>query len=149
MPTTSLKPFQSLTVGELYALLSLRSEVFVVEQQSIYCDLDGYDQAALHMLTQDGQGLAAYLRVLPPESKHAEPSFGRLVVAPRARGAGMATQMIQDALCEIASRWPHHPIRIDAQLYLKDYYARFGFAPDGADYVLDGIPHIQMIRTQP
>lgn len=147
MIRTALKPFHSLSVGELYALLSLRSEVFVVEQQSIYHDLDGYDQSALHLLAQDEQGLAGYARILPPDSKHREPSFGRLVVAMRARKTGLGTQLVRAALSEIKSRWPSHPIRIDAQLYLKDYYTRFGFMPDGEDYVLDGIPHIQMIRA--
>ena len=146
MNTTTLKPFHELTVGELYGLLKLRSEVFVVEQQSIYHDLDGCDQNALHLLAQDEQGLAGYVRILPAGLKYDEPAFGRLVVAPHARKTGLGSTLIHEALSFIQSRWPNYPTRIEAQAYLKDYYTRFGFAPEGEVYSLDGIDHIQMLR---
>lgn len=146
IPEITLKPFHELAVGELYALLKLRSDVFVVEQQSIYHDLDGYDQSALHVLAQDDQGLAGYVRLLPAGLKYDEPAFGRLVVAPRARKTGVSATLIHEALGSIHARWPNLPTRIEAQAYLKDYYTRFGFVPEGDIYSMDGIPHIQMLR---
>ena len=141
------KRFSELTLEQLYALLALRSEVFVVEQRSLYLDADGYDAQSLHLLgrTPDGR-LGAYLRVLPPGLKHAEPSIGRVVTAPWARRQGLGRELFGRGVAFVDARYPGVPIRIGAQAYLQRFYEAFGFVRVSDVYDEDGIPHIDMRR---
>lgn len=133
-----------LSARELYALLKLRSEVFVVEQRCIYLDPDGQDLDALHLLGRDAQGeLLACARLIPTPDG---PKIGRVLTAPAARGAGQGRALMQCAIAECAQRWPAQPIRLSAQAHLQGFYASLGFRPTSAVYDEDGIPHIDMQR---
>ncbi|QSQ16904.1 GNAT family N-acetyltransferase [Myxococcus landrumensis] len=145
------KAFQELTVDELYAVLALRQEVFVVEQRSLYLDADGLDPKAGHLLAFEGTGpesfLAAYLRILPPGVKHVEEaSLGRVVTSPRARGRGLGRELTERGLARLEALYPRADIRISAQEYLIAFYSSLGFVTQGDVYDEDGIPHIEMLR---
>lgn len=144
------KPFTALTVDELYQVLALRSEVFVVEQKSIYLDADGYDRRAHHLLgiqpEEPEPFLAAYLRVLPPGLKYPEASLGRVVTSPRARRYGHGKTLIERGLAFIDANHPGAAVRIGAQHYLQRFYEGFGFRRISDVYDEDGIPHIDMLR---
>ncbi len=144
------KPFDALTVAELYASLQLRSEVFVVEQACIFQDMDGSDAQAMHLLgTQmlDGEGdrLVAYARLFPAGIKYAEASIGRVVTRQSARGNGLGHALIREAMAALVAQWGPQPIRIGAQARLKAYYAQHGFVDVGKPYVEDGIDHLEMV----
>lgn len=136
--------FAELDTTTLYALLKLRSEVFVVEQDCAYLDPDGRDTEPgtrhLWLVDEaDGTGIAAYLRVL---DDGAEARIGRVVVAPHARGAGHASTLMEHALAMIGGR----PSTLDAQAHLLGFYGRYGYVPSGPEYLDDGIPHVPMTR---
>src|SRR5687768_14692150 len=123
----SLKPFDELSPREVYELLRLRSEVFVVEQACPYLDPDGKDlvPGAFHLLGRDTRGeLAAYLRLLPAGASYDEASFGRVVTSPRHRGQGLGDEMVQVALGELSNLWPGTPVRIGAQAHLTHFYGK-------------------------
>ncbi|WP_426750517.1 GNAT family N-acetyltransferase [Myxococcus sp. Y35] len=146
------KSFQALSLDELYDVLALRQEVFVVEQRSIYQDVDGFDRGAEHLLlhdeSQDTRVLAAYLRILPPGLKYpGESSLGRVVTSPRARGLGLGRELVARGISRLDSLYPEAPIHIGAQHYLQRFYEGFGFQARGDVYDEDGIPHIDMVRT--
>jgi ElaA protein len=142
------KRFHELAATELYALLRLRAEVFVVEQQCVYLDPDGKDThpAALHLLGADGTALAAYLRILPAGLSYPQVSFGRVLTAPAYRGRGLGDAMLREALSVIEQHWPGTDIQIGAQAHLQPFYARHGFDVSSGAYVEDGIPHVDMLR---
>ncbi|WP_224250113.1 GNAT family N-acetyltransferase [Hyalangium gracile] len=144
------KRFEELTLEELYRLLALRQQVFVVEQTSIYQDADGYDRGSHHLLgtVPGGQEpvLAAYLRVLPPGLKYPEASLGRVVTAPGMRRYGYGKLLVEKALAFIDTSFPGAPVRIGAQHYLRRFYEGFGFRTISDVYDEDGIPHIDMLR---
>lgn len=133
--------FADLTTEQLYAVLRLRVDVFVVEQECPYPELDGRDDepATEHLWVQEDGDIAAYVRVLEGEG-HA--IIGRVVTHPGHRGRGHAAELIRVALERIGNR----PTRIGAQAQLEGWYARFGFVRSGPDYVEDGIPHLPMVR---
>lgn len=140
-----LKAFDALTVAELYALLQLRTEVFVMEQNCPFQDMDGTDDRAMHLLgVQDGQ-LIAYARLFPAGIKFAEASIGRVVTRMSARGNGLGHVLIQQAIAATHSQWGMQPIRIGAQARLKAYYSQHGFVDVGVPYIEDGIDHIEMV----
>jgi len=141
------KPFAALTTADLYTLLQLRSEVFVVEQACAFQDLDGHDQAAYHLLgyTEAGE-LAAYARLFAAGRSYAQASIGRVVTAPRHRRAGLGRQLLSQAIAQCDELFGAQPIKIGAQLYLKAFYESFGFVQQGEGYLEDGIPHIYMLR---
>jgi ElaA protein len=138
-----LKPFDALSPGELYALLALRSDVFVVEQNCVYLDTDGLDSVALHLWLPGTPHALAVARLLPPGSCYAEASIGRVATAGRVRRTGLGRALFQRALDEVAQRWPG-PVRIMAQSYLTKFYAEFGFLIQGDEFLEDGIPHFYM-----
>jgi ElaA protein len=144
------KHFAELTLDELYRMLALREQVFVVEQKSIYQDADGYDRKAHHLLgtTRDGAEpvLGAYLRVLPPGLKYPEASFGRVVTAPSLRRHGYGKTLVEQALRFIETHYAGVPIRIGAQHYLQRFYEAHGFRRSSDVYDEDGVPHIDMRR---
>ncbi len=133
--------FRDLEIGTLYALLKLRSEVFVVEQQCFYQDLDGRDDepGTRHLWISRGDQIRAYLRILDDGDAQ---RIGRVVTAPDARGAGLAGRLVAEALTIIGNR----PSVLDAQAHLVDFYARFGYRQTGPEYLEDGIPHIPMLK---
>ena len=146
-----LAPFEALTPTELYALLQLRSLVFVVEQTCVFLDLDGSDDRAWHLLgwTHDAGGrplLAAYARLFVPGVKYPEASIGRVVSHPDVRRFGMGRALMHEALRRIEALAPAAPVRLGAQRYLERFYASFGFRVDGPEYDEDGIAHIEMLR---
>ena len=142
------KPFDALTLAELYALLQLRSEVFVVEQTCAFQDIDGQDQAATHLLghTETGE-LAAYTRLFNAGISYPEASIGRVVTSPKFRRYGLGRELLRQSIAAIATLFGEQPIQIGAQLYLKEFYESFGFRQHGEGYLEDGIPHIHMTRA--
>jgi len=146
-PHWQCKPFDELNVYDLYAILRLRSEVFVVEQNCVFLDTDNKDQNALHLMGWVDAELAAYVRILPPGMAYDEPSIGRVVSSPKFRGSGIGRKLMEEAIRVTTEIHGNQPIRIGAQLYLKNFYASLGFNPDGNIYLEDGIEHIEMVRV--
>ncbi len=130
----------------LYGLLQLRSEVFVVEQDCVYQDLDGKDEAAWHVLGYDAGECVATARVLPPGVSYAEPSIGRVVVKASHRLGGVGRRLMGEALACCLDRWPTAGVRISAQTYLEDFYRSLGFEVSSEPYLEDDLPHVQMHR---
>jgi ElaA protein len=136
--------FDELDRDQLYAVMRLRQQVFVVEQESIYLDLDGRDQGAAHMLVLQGNELVAYQRCLPPGLSYPESALGRIVVAPRARGRDLGRELVRRGIAYNLEQWPQNDICINAQSYLERFYTALGFSAEGEEYMEDGIPHIRM-----
>jgi ElaA protein len=172
--TWTLRPWTSLTAGELHALLQLRSRVFVVEQQCVFLEIDGRDPDAFHLLgtvreplpeppgAHAGVGdapspealaigdrhLAAYARVFAPGMRYADAScVGRVATHPSARGTGAGRAVMREAIAACESRWPGVPIGLEAQRHLEPFYESLGFRTSGAMYLEDGIPHVPMRRS--
>lgn len=143
----SLKPFASLLPEELYAIIRLRNEVFVVEQNCVFQDADNKDQDSLHLMYWNGSELMAYCRLLPAGLAYKEMSIGRVVSSPLYRKTGSGRQLIKEAIDRIYKAFGSGPIRIGAQCYLIQFYASFGFESEGEVYLEDGIEHIEMIKT--
>lgn len=141
------KTFDQLTTRELYQLLALRSKVFVVEQNCIYQDCDGYDESAHHCIGLFKDTVVAYARVLPPNTVYKNPSIGRVVVDELVRGEKLGYILLEKALKAIEMNYQDSPVTISAQEHLKKYYGRIGFVQVGESYLEDGIPHIQMIKN--
>jgi ElaA protein len=142
---TFLKSFSALSPDELYAILSARNAVFVVEQQCVYQDADGYDQQALHLVIPHEGLLGAYCRILLPGAKYPEWSIGRVLTVDSARGKGLGHTLMQQALEAIASHGGG-AVRISAQAYLQRFYEHHGFVRVSEPYLEDNIPHIEMLR---
>lgn len=141
-----VKKFSELSLAELYQLLELRSEVFVVEQNCVYQDVDGKDQKALHVLGYNNEELVAYTRIFNAGDYFDTISFGRVVVSPKARSNGYGHTLIKETIKAITTTFEASPITISAQTYLKDFYELYGFQQQGDEYLEDGIPHIKMIK---
>jgi ElaA protein len=148
MPPLHAKPFAALTPLELYRLLQLRSQVFVVEQACVFQDLDDHDLRAVHLFTEvhEGAPLAGCARVMPPGVTYPEASLGRVATAPFARRTGLGRALVTAALGWLDAHHPG-PVHIGAQAYLARFYGTFGFVQVGEGYVEDGIPHLSMIRA--
>ncbi|HWH86701.1 MAG TPA: GNAT family N-acetyltransferase [Pseudomonas sp.] len=134
---------------QLYALLKLRSDVFVVEQKCAYPDLDGQDLEGdtYHLMGWENDQLMAYLRLLDPESQGGDVVIGRVITAPAARGKGLGHAMMEQALKQAQKHWPQVPIYLSAQAHLQGYYGKYGFEVAGEEYLEDDIPHIGMRRS--
>ncbi|MCF1714099.1 GNAT family N-acetyltransferase [Flavihumibacter sp. RY-1] len=141
-----LKSFEELTPHQLYQLLRLRSEVFVVEQQCIFLDMDNKDQHCFHLLGWKGELLAASTRLVPPGISYPEMSIGRVVSSPQVRGTGIGRELMEVSVKACYELWGNAPIRIGAQCYLEKFYQSLGFEPEGEIYLEDGIPHIEMVK---
>ena len=157
MITWTLLPFSSLTTHQLYALLKLRTNVFVVEQNCPYPELDDKDtkQDVYHLLgyqqLDDGQSepeLVAYARLLPPGVSYPQVSIGRVAVAESARGQKLGHALVDEALKGCEQAWPGQDIQIGAQVYLEAFYKSFGFTRQSEDYLEDGIPHVDMLLSK-
>ncbi|PMY40441.1 GNAT family N-acetyltransferase [Pseudomonas sp. GW456-L14] len=134
---------------QLYAILQLRTEVFVVEQKCAYQEVDGQDLEGdtCHLMAWDDDQLVAYLRLLDPTSQGGDVVIGRVVIAPQARGKRLGHELMEHALKQAQKRWPQMPIYLSAQAHLQGYYGRYGFNVVGEEYLEDDIPHIGMRRA--
>ena len=139
------KMFDDLAPGELYAILQLRNEVFAVEQNCVYQDMDNKDQAAVHLMGWLGNTLVAYTRLIPPGKAYPEPSIGRVVSSPKVRRTGIGRELMTRSIRLLREHHGVQPVRIGAQLYLRSFYASFGFRETGEIYLEDGIKHIEMV----
>ena len=143
------KTFHRLGADELYELLKLRVDVFIVEQSCAYRELDEKDRHpdTLHLTGRNENGeLVAYLRILPPGLSFDRPSIGRVVVSKRSRRQGLCHLMMKQAVDQICRIWPGMGIRISAQVYLETFYRSCGFEKASDTYLEDGIPHLDMVR---
>jgi ElaA protein len=143
-------PFSALSATQLYEILALRMDVFILEQQCLWNDLDGLDQDAYHLLAWrmvDGKRkLAAYLRVLAPGVHYDEMSIGRVVNARFARGSGIGRELLVKGIAHAEALHPGRRIKIGAQRYLEKFYGSFGFVTVSEPYDEDGIIHVKMLR---
>jgi len=141
MSFSKIVDFSNLTLLELYELLALRAEVFVVEQNCPYQDLDGKDQGSLHaLITKDGK-LWAYSRIIPPGIAFPEVSIGRVLTSFNARGKGVGKNLMEISIKECLLRWPNYDVLIMAQSYLVKFYSNFNFVVEKDEFLEDGIPH--------
>lgn len=141
------KTFNELTTQELYNILQLRSEVFVVEQDCVYQDVDGKDQKALHIFGIKNNEIVAYTRAFKPGDYFNEASIGRVVVTKNQRQHKYGYDIMEASIQAIKSKFNTNSIRISAQCYLKKFYNNLGFKEVGEEYLEDGIPHIEMVKT--
>jgi len=146
MLTINVKTFQELSTHELYAILQLRSEVFVVEQDCVYQDVDDKDQKALHVIGFKNDNVVAYTRIFKPGDYFKESSIGRVVVAHSERKYGYGVEIMNASIYAIQEHYKETSIRISAQTYLLKFYASLGFKKVGEEYLEDGIPHVNMIK---
>lgn len=140
------KIFDALTPWELYGILALRSEIFIVEQNVPYQDLDKKDYGAIHIFAVDQDEVVAAIRILKPGVSYAEASFGRVVVKESYRGEKLSSYMIRKGLELMKEKWQAEDVRISAQAYLQKYYATFGFVVCSEPYIEDMLPHIEMVK---
>ncbi len=144
--TWILKPFDALTPKELYKILQLRNEVFIVEQNCPYQDCDNKDLYGWHLMGMQEDKLVAYSRLLAPGISYSESSIGRVVSSPSARKKGMGKELMLESISQIKNLFNTDTIRIGAQLYLQKFYESFGFIRVGDIYLEDNIPHIIMLK---
>ncbi len=145
----SVVAFSDFSPEQLYDVLKLRIDVFVVEQQCAYPELDEYDRYpdTRHLLGHDNsRQLMAYARLLPPGLRYPEVNLGRLVVRADARNRGLGHVLLGKTLQEISGCWPKVPVKVSAQDYLQKFYEQYGFARISDVYLEDGIPHIEMMK---
>lgn len=140
-----LKKFDDLSADELYEILRLRSEVFVVEQDCVYQDMDGKDKCAYHLFLMDNDMAIAVLRILPEDVSYDEPAIGRVIVKKSQRGKGIAKKMMIEAIDFIIKVWGKRRIRLSGQAYLSDFYTGLGFRKVSDEYLEDGIPHFEFL----
>lgn len=141
-----VKEFKELSIEQLYSILQLRSEVFVVEQNCVYQDLDSKDSKALHVLGMKNDKIIAYSRIFDSGDYFPKPSIGRIVVKKEYRGASYGYQMVEKSIEFITKNYKEKIILISAQKYLTKFYNSLGFVQQGEEYLEDGIPHVKMLR---
>lgn len=141
-----VKSFEEISTSELYEIIKARIDVFVVEQNCPYPDLDNYDKKALHLWAEKDHHILAYCRIFGKEIKYTECSIGRVLTTDKGRGKSLGKQMLQYAVEIIENRFRTSEIRISAQDYLLPFYSYFGFEDTGKKYLEDNIPHTEMFR---
>lgn len=140
------KRFAELNTDELYRIMAIRQEVFVVEQRCHYLDADGKDRQSLHVCGfRDGE-LVAYARIVEPGVSYPEVSIGRILTSQKVRGEGVGKELMDRSFQDILEHFGEVPIRISAQSYLERFYRNLGFSPTGKEYLEDEIPHTEMVR---
>lgn len=144
--TWSIKSFEELSTKELYEILKVRQEVFVVEQTCYYLDADGSDEKALHLWAEKQGKIVAYCRIFSQGIKYPETSIGRVLTHPEFRNLQLGKILMKFALQAIEIRFKTKECRISAQDYLLDFYKNFGFTDTGKKYLEDDIPHTEMVR---
>jgi ElaA protein len=143
-----LRSFKELNTNELYDILQLRNEVFVVEQKCAYQDLDGKDDEALHLMGFVGTELVAYARLLKPGVSYKEVAIGRVVVSSKHRGKNFGVELMEEALRDCMREFKTGVILVSAQKYLEKFYNGLGFITESDTYLEDDIPHIKMRFTK-
>ena len=143
----SIKTFKQLSLDELYYILQLRSEVFVVEQDCVYQDVDGKDQKAIHIIGKKGGKIIGYTRVFKPGDYFKEASIGRVVISEKERHLKYGNELMKASIKAIEEVYNTKEIKISAQKYLEKFYNNHGFKTIGDSYLEDGIPHIAMVKT--
>lgn len=141
----SCKSFEELSKLELYKILGLRSEVFIIEQHCNYQDVDGKDLKSYHLMAWHGENLVAYTRTLPPGVSFQEASIGRVLTSAKYRRLGLGIELMQRSIEKVHLTFGKQPIKIGAQLYLKQFYEGLGFVKCSDEYLEDEIPHIKML----
>lgn len=139
-------PFEELTPREIHDMLQARSAAFVVEQNCVFLDIDGIDPQCWHLVGYLGGALVATARLVPPGTKFAEPSIGRVVTTSAVRGTGVGRALMREAIAHAERLWPSEPLRVAAQVHLERFYESLGFVATPQRYVEDGIPHVDMLR---
>lgn len=142
------KVFDELTVSELYDIMRLRTDVFVVEQNCPYPELDGKDKKCLYIYATKLDQVVACARIVPPGLSYPEIAIGRVAVHADYRKDGYGRILMQHAIDKIEEEFGAQDIQIGAQSYLKNFYGSFGFEPSSEEYLEDGIPHVDMIRKE-
>ncbi len=140
-----LKTFEELTNEQLYNIIKERLNIFVVEQDCPYPELDDLDQQSFHLFNEEEGEIKAYCRILEAGVKYQEASIGRVIVKEKYRRNGLATQLLNNAIDFMSNGLNETKIKIQAQDYLRDFYSSFGFQPISEVYLEDGIPHVDMI----
>ncbi|NRB39992.1 MAG: GNAT family N-acetyltransferase [Pseudomonadales bacterium] len=143
--------YTALSKNDLYAIMKVRQQVFILEQQCFYLDIDDLDSCAWHLIGRKADAdqpnaICAYLRVMPPGAVFDECSIGRVLTSASVRGRGMGKVLMQNALMKIDELYPGEKIRISAQAHLQPFYTDLGFMPVSQPYDEDGIAHIQMLK---
>lgn len=140
--------FDDLSLDELYSILQLRAEIFVVEQDCVYQDVDGFDQGAMHVMGrivgERGSELVCYTRLMGPGVKYQAASIGRVVTRAASRGGGLGRALMQQSIACCREHWPGQAITISAQQHLEGFYGELGFVTESEPYDEDGIPHVRM-----
>ena len=144
---TTILPFSALSAIQLYDILRLRSEVFVVEQNCIFLDMDDKDQIAMHLMIYENDDLVAYTRLYNEGQYYEEASIGRVLVSPRHRHKKLGHFLMKESIEAILKLYNVNKIRIGAQCYLLKFYQSHGFSVDSEMYLEDGIEHVEMIRS--
>lgn len=139
--------FHEMNAADVYAMLRLRSEVFVVEQNCVFLDADNKDQECDHVLIRSGEKLVSCSRLVPPGLIYDEMSIGRVVTHPSVRGTGVGKLLMEKSLDFLYQKFGNGPVKIGAQYYLKTFYESFGFVRCGEIYDEDGIDHIHMLKV--
>jgi ElaA protein len=147
MLTVKIETFNNLTTQQLYQILRLRAQVFIVEQNCVYQDIDNKDQKALHVLGFKNNNLIAYTRIFKPLDYFEHASIGRVVVALEERKFGYGHVIMKHSIQAVKSYFKQSTIKISAQSYLQKFYESHGFKQVGDTYLEDGIPHIAMIKN--
>ncbi|WP_165750478.1 GNAT family N-acetyltransferase [Cellulophaga sp. Z1A5H] len=147
MLKVQVKRFDELSTTELYVILQLRSEVFVVEQDCVYQDVDGKDFKSLHVIGYNDEDIAAYTRIFKAGDYFKEASIGRVVVSPKYRKDGFGREIMKASIAAVNKAYGEDTIRISAQKYLLKFYTSLGFNVVGEEYLEDGIPHMNMIKN--
>ncbi len=140
--------FDELTARKLYEFLKLRVDVFIVEQDCPYHELDDLDQESIHMAYTENDRTLAYARLVPSGVKYEIPSIGRVIVHSEARSRGLAKKLMEKSIDYILMEWNADEIQLQGQVYLKEFYESFGFVPISEEYDEDGIPHVDMKLTK-
>ena len=146
MVNWTIKRFDELTLDELYNILQLRAEVFIVEQNCVYNDPDGKDRSAWHLLATEDDKLAAYTRILPAGLSYDSPAIGRVVTSSSKRRSGLGRELMRRSIEACEKLFGKTSITLSAQVYLQSFYESLGFIVVGEEYLEDGIPHIKMSR---
>ena len=141
-----IKKFDDLSPLQLYKIMQLRNEVFVVEQNCVYQDADNKDISSLHFMGWENEKLLAYTRILPPGLAYPQASIGRVVTLPSARKGGIGRELMIQSIEQVRKLFGEAAIKIGAQLYLKKFYTSLGFQPTSEIYLEDNIEHIEMVK---
>ena len=140
------KKWEELNKKNLHEILLVRSEVFVVEQNCVYQDIDNKDPKALHLYGKIKNKIVAYSRIFNEGDFYKEISFGRALVLKNQRGKGLGDELVQKSIEIIKGNWPNKKVKISAQAHLNNFYKKHGFIEKGKEYLEDGIPHVSMER---